>query len=146
MNTMPSVAWSHNLPPRPWSTELDKFLALALASYLVGVDDLQAALDKFRHETPAGFENDRAELTAFCEHLVASNVLTCWQCEKLWKGAYKGFFLDSFKLLNHEGNRDDWSCYAAEEVHTKRRVVLRVASPRLIPLNHGQPHYEVDEA
>ena len=123
----------------PWSSVLDKFLALALASGLVGLDELRSQLSKFRQETGTPCRNDHADLTAFCNYLVERGVLTRWQCDKLLEGRFRGFFLDNFKLLEDLGQSGTWSIYAAEERHSKRRVTIRV-TPR-----DGKPHFEIDE-
>ena len=82
----------------------------------------------FVSEVPTPHENGIAELNDFRNHLVENNVLTRWQCERLLEGRYKGFFMDAFKLLRHIGHEGSCSTYAAENVQTKHRVVLRSTS------------------
>ena len=110
--------------PNPWSAETDKFAALVVKSGLRNAAELRVAFTAFRSESPTPHEDALAELEAFCDHLVKRDVLTRWQCEMLLKGRYKGFFMDTFKLLRHVGYEGNWSSYAAENVHTKRCVVL----------------------
>ena len=58
------------MTPFPWLTNLDKFLAMVLASYLVAVEDLRSGLEELRRDARAPFENGQAELGAFCDYLV----------------------------------------------------------------------------
>ena len=122
----------------PWSSVLDRFLALALASHLVGLDDLRSHLKTFRQETGTCM-NDYSELTAFCNYLVERGVVTRWQCDKLLNGRFRGFFLGNFKLLEPIGHSGTWGVYAAEDISRECRVTLRVG------LRNGQPYCEVDE-
>jgi len=129
----------------PWSPETDKFVALAVKSGLRNAAELRDAFNAFRCEVPTPHENGCAELHEFCNQLVKNNALTRWQCDKPLEGRHRGFFLDTFKLLHHVGCDETCSRYAAEDIHTKRRVVLRVL-PRFVRRREdGQPNYEVEE-
>ena len=132
--------------PKPWSSETDKFVDLAVRSGLRNAAELREAFSAFRCEVPTPHENGIAELNDFCDHLVKGDVLTRWQCGMLFDGRYKGYFLDHFKLLRHVGFAGNWSVYDAEDTHTKRRVVVRVAPLHIRRHEDIKPYYEVDEA
>ena len=130
---------------KPWSPETGKFVDLATSSGLRNAAEMRDAFGAFRSEVPTPHQNGIAELNDFCDHLVENNVLTRWQCERLLEGRYKGFFLDAFKLLRHVGHEGNCSTYAAENVQTKHRVMLRVF-PFNMRREDGQPYYEVEES
>lgn len=131
---------------KPWSAETGKFVDLAVRSGLRNATELHDAFNAFRCEVPTPYENGIAELNDFCDHLVKNNVLTRWQCDNLLGGRYKGFFMDGFKLLRHVGHEGNNSTYAAENVQTKHRVVLRVFPYNVRRRADGQPYYEVEQS
>jgi len=57
--------------PNPWSSELDRFLAYALASYLLDLQELNAAADA----SHAGHD-DLDAVDRLCEHLTSNGILT----------------------------------------------------------------------
>ena len=126
--------------PLSCSTEIEVFLSLAAKSGLRSAAELRDAANAFRRETQSSFENRRAELDTFCNQLVESGLLTRWQCEMLLNGRWKGFFMGTFKLLRYVGCEGNCSNYAAEDVNTKQRVLVRVSRGE-----QGQVHYEVYE-
>lgn len=103
----------------PWSTPIDKFLAITLASGLLRLEQLREALRGFASEH-ASF--DRNDVRAFCDYLVAHDMLTPWQGEKLQLGRWKGYFLDHYKLLAPDPERVNH--YLAQDWHTREIVVL----------------------
>jgi eukaryotic-like serine/threonine-protein kinase len=128
----------------PSLAEFDRFLILVSASGLLKPADLQEAVEHFRQETQAS-STDQCNVTAFCNVLVATGKLTTWQCGKLRDGRYKGFFLDNYKLLDNVGVKGMHSEFLAEDVATKRRVVLCITPPTIAPLKDGKPEYRVED-
>lgn len=60
------------------------------------------------------------------EALVAAELVTQWQVEKLVVGKYKGFFLDKYKLLGHISTGGMSSVYLAEHRMMKSRRAIKV--------------------
>jgi eukaryotic-like serine/threonine-protein kinase len=124
-------------------TETDRLIAFAAKSGLCDVVELREAYNTLRQQALTAFTNGQSELNAFCDYIVEKNLLTRWQCDKLLAGRYKGFFMGNFKLVGHLGCSETFSLFEAEDVHSKRRVVLRVCPrPRR---RDSKPYYEVDE-
>ena len=128
---------------KPWSPETSKFVDLVVTSGLRNAAEMRDAFIAFRSDVPTPHENGIAELNDFRNHFVENNVLTRWQCERLLEGRYRGFFMDTFKLLRHIGHEGNCSTYAAENVQTKQCVVLRVF-PFDMRREDGGPRYEVE--
>ena len=103
----------------PWTTDADKFFAMAIASKLIGTEELRNACCTFLAESHA-FSTAAGNLDGFCNFLIRHHNFTKWQCDKLRNGQWKGFFLDGFKFLQPVGRLT----YAAEDTRTKRRVTL----------------------
>jgi hypothetical protein len=72
----------------PWSTDVDKFLALVVESRLIDQDNLRAACADFTTAQSA------CALDELCSHLTSKQILTEWQCKKLRQGKWKGFLID----------------------------------------------------
>ena len=58
--------------------------------------------------------------------LMEAGLLTPWQCEKLFEGKYKGFFLGKYRLLGHIASGGMSMVYLAEHVLMQRRVAVKV--------------------
>jgi len=103
-----------------WSTPLDRFLALALASGLLSSGQLLAAVEAAgaKHGEPDGVER-------LGDYLVASGFLTRWQCDKLRSGQYKGFFLGQYKFVDVDPDLEAYH-YLAEDLESHRRLKLLV--------------------
>ncbi|HEY3395695.1 MAG TPA: hypothetical protein VGK58_23535 [Lacipirellulaceae bacterium] len=122
----------------PWSTKVDKFLALALTSRIVGLNTLTAAC--------ADFSTNRLNagaLDELCSHLIAKQVLTEWQCEKLRLGRWKGYLIDDYCLLNELDGTNTAKRYLAKELSTGRQVAF-VFTPRAFRPD-GQVDYRIEE-
>jgi serine/threonine protein kinase len=63
--------------------------------------------------------------------LMASRLLTDWQCQKLLDGRWKGFFLGKYKILDHLGAGAMGRVYLAEHRVMRRQVALKVLAKRL---------------
>jgi hypothetical protein len=122
----------------PWSTDVDRFLALVLASGLADQTSLCEAC--------ADFKVDRTRpdaVDSLCSHLIANYTLTEWQCHKLRNWKWKGFWMDNYCLLRQVGKTATTATYLAKESSSGRKVLL-VVTPRRqwVP---GQPIYRVEE-
>src|SRR5262245_38355060 len=74
----------------------------------------------------------------FASHLVSKSAITKWQAEQLLKCRYKGFFVDGrYKLVDHVGDTNLRIRYLAEDLQTKKTVVLA-----MMPYTH---QYLVEE-
>lgn len=121
----------------PHTTEIDKFVALLMASGLTHFADL--------HNAVTGFDTARTDATAIedlCEHLKSKEALTDWQCGKLRSGKYKGFFVDGYCLLSQIGKTETTSTYAAKEVSTGK-VVSMTFTP--LAVTNGKMEYELGD-
>jgi hypothetical protein len=107
----------------PWTTDVDQFLAMVLASQLLSRNDISHQFDRFR--TSSTLTNAKAR--DFADYLVAAGSLTRWQCDKLLNGQFKGFYLDGFKLLEKSPSAD--SEYIAIRMSTGGRVLLEIEAP-----------------
>ncbi len=97
------------------------FLTLLKQSGLVDFDQLKRLWKEFKDQ---GLNiNDSKVLS---DELVARNVITRWQVEKLMQGKHKGFFLGKYRLLSLLGTGGMSSVYLAEHVLMRRRVAIKV--------------------
>jgi hypothetical protein len=122
----------------PASTAVDRFLLLLNLSGLSRCSDVVAAC--------AGFETNRTDESALddlCNHLLAKQFLTQWQCDKLRAGKFKGFWLDSYCLLDFLEKTNGTSRYLAKQWPSGRRVAIVVTPPKVRP--DGQVDYRVEE-
>jgi eukaryotic-like serine/threonine-protein kinase len=113
------------MSPAPWSTELDRFLALTLASGLCTLAELSGVVEEFKRNANE-LSGDGSGLAAFCDYLVKRNRLTAWQCEKLKAGRFKGFFLGRYKLVDHLRSTNTSSTYRAECIDSGEQVEMTV--------------------
>ena len=125
---------------RPWKSETDVFLDLLRRSGLLDKTGIRKARRDVRVDA-AG----KTKLDKLCSHLVATNILTEWQCIKLREGKYKGFFLDNYRIMGHLSIEETTSTYLAEDVTTGKRVALAVTPPNLVPHLNGKIQYSVTE-
>jgi hypothetical protein len=123
-----------------FSTPIDHFLAMLLASHLVRADTLQQSLaevhiDRYRGDA----------LDTLIAHLIESGTIAKWQSDMLRKGRFRGFFMDGFRLLA-EIRRDDRSVtYSAKELSSGDIVAIQVMPPDIAPRKNGVPQYSVVE-
>jgi hypothetical protein len=128
--------------PDPWSTEIDRFMAFALASQLLSSEQLTDAFRRFMKRRTR-LSRGAPCLSEFCDDLVDHDILTRWQCGMLAKGQYKGFYFDEYKLLAHIVCRESYSAYLADHATTRRRVALLFTPPSLSTT--GKVEYRVVE-
>ena len=70
--------------------------------------------------------SDISDATQLAERLVAANLLTKWQTEKLLQGKHRGYFLGKYKLLSLLGKGGMSSVFLAEHLLMRRRCALKV--------------------
>jgi serine/threonine-protein kinase len=79
-------------------------------------------LAEFRETVPVN-AND---VSTVAKRLIDANLITRWQCEKLVKGRFKGFFLGKYRLLDHLGTGGMSTVYLAEHVLTGQKRAIKV--------------------
>jgi serine/threonine-protein kinase len=106
------------------------FLDLVRRSRLVEEDQLQDFLAEWNARPapaagapPAGAESEAEQMA---DAMVAANLLTRWQANKLLQGKHKGFMLGKYKLLEHLGKGGMSQVYLAEHTLMKRKVAIKV--------------------
>lgn len=123
----------------PWTTALDQFLALLLASELMTLEELGREFKEFSRVSRTSAESN--DIEAFSHHLVSRGLLTEWQCGKLREKKYKGFFLGCCKLLRWLKTDDQRAYYLAKDLEHKCFVRLAVTPAK--DSVSGQVEYEV---
>lgn len=99
----------------------ESFIGLVKQSNLVDQDVLKKLWQEF---TDRGI--DPSDPRSIADELVARNVLTRWQADKLLQRKHKGFFLGKYRLLSHVGSGGMSAVYLAEHVLMRRRVAIKV--------------------
>ncbi|MBN2294024.1 MAG: hypothetical protein JXM70_16480 [Pirellulales bacterium] len=122
---------------------LNEFLQVLLKSQLLDGDVLKSALNDFRENEAENIPKD--ELRAFASYLIVHEYLTCWQCDKLRKGQFKGFFLDDYVFRDHVDCDDKCTRYVAEDIRTGKYVILAITPRYIKPLKNGKPHYRIED-
>ena len=100
---------------------IETFVAVVRKSGLIDNERLQRALLEF---TPSGGVNETAVQLA--DRLIAANLLTRWQADKLLQGKHRGYFLGKYKLLSLLGKGGMSSVYLAEHLLMRRQCALKV--------------------
>lgn len=100
-----------------------KLVDLLRRSNLVEEAKLTAFLEKITREHGEAVVEDQNRLA---ELLIADNLVTRWQADKLLAGKHKGFKLGKYKLLGQIGKGGMSSVYLAEHELMKRRVAIKV--------------------
>lgn len=100
---------------------VESFLQVVRQSGLIDKDQLAKLLQ--------GYEARGVDVTksqAIADALIADEVITRWQADKLLAGKHKGFTLGKYKLLDLLGKGGMSSVYLAEHVLMKRRCAIKV--------------------
>ncbi len=99
------------------------FLDLVRRSQLIEEDQL----DKFLAEFTARHDGSMPEAQEkLADALVAAEMITQWQADKLLAGKHKGFVLGKYKLMCHLGKGGMSTVYLAEHMLMKRKVAIKV--------------------
>lgn len=113
------------MSPFRFVDDLNGFLKVLIKSGLIEKEQRRHVFASFRDAYPKG-QDGPDELAVLCKFLVARDVLTVWQCNKLRHGQYKGFFVDEFRLLDRAGVDGDDTLYLAEDLRSGGYVHLGV--------------------
>ena len=109
---------------------VEKFLELVKRSGLVeNKEQLNKSLVTLKEQSGGSLPADAAKVA---EHLIAAELITKWQSDKLLEGRHKGFFLGKYKLLGHLGSGGMSSVYLADHVIMRRRVAIKVLPERRV--------------
>lgn len=100
---------------------VESFLQVVRQSGLIDKDQLAKLLQEYEAR---GVDVTKSQ--AIAEALIADDVITRWQAEKLLAGKHKGFTLGKYKLLDLLGKGGMSSVYLAEHVLMKRRCAIKV--------------------
>ena len=106
--------------PKP---SVETFLDLVQRSGLVENDRLQAVVARIEKDSGGKLPADVDELA---RRMVAENLITQWQSERLLENKYRGFFLGRYKLLGQLGAGGMSTVYLGEHVLMQRRVAIKV--------------------
>ena len=107
----------------PAATKLtpEMFVGLARQSGLIDAETLRQALRGIRFDS-----KNIADTPQVADLLVARQLLTRWQADKLLQGRNKGFHLGKYRLLSHLGTGGMSAVYLAEHRLMRRRVAIKV--------------------
>ncbi len=101
----------------------NEFLDLVRRSQLVEEDQLTKFLGGLTAKNGLKLPDAPDKLAAA---MIAANLITEWQAEKLLAGKHKGFMLGKYKLLRHLGKGGMSQVYLAEHTLMKRKVAIKV--------------------
>jgi serine/threonine protein kinase len=101
----------------------NKLVDLLRRSNLVDEAKLTAFLDKATAAHGDAVLEDQSRLA---DLLIADNLITRWQADKLLAGKHRGFRLGKYKLLGQIGKGGMSSVYLAEHELMRRRVAIKV--------------------
>lgn len=99
---------------------LDSLLNGVRQSGLVDERKLEEALRDLRRTNP------NPDADAVAEALIARQLITRWQADKLLQGKFKGFVLGRYRLMELLGRGEMSSVYLAEHIRMKRRCAIKV--------------------
>jgi serine/threonine-protein kinase len=102
---------------------VNDFLDLVRRSQLVEEDQLTKFLGALAARNGRKLPDAPEKVAA---EMVAANLLTEWQSEKLLAGKHKGFVLGKYKLLRHLGKGGMSQVYLAEHTLMRRKVAIKV--------------------
>ena len=102
---------------------VNEFLELVRRSQLVEEDQLTKFLGGIAARNGQKLPDSPEKMSAA---MVAGNLITEWQAEKLLAGKHKGFMLGKYKLLRHLGKGGMSQVYLAEHTLMKRKVAIKV--------------------
>ena len=107
---------------------IDEFREILVRSQLVTVEEMDR-LSVVYHNGYLASSMLPHSITAFCTFLITKGVISPWQCAKLRDGRWKGFFADSYRILDHLECDGNYSYYLARENETGVCVRLRITPP-----------------
>src|SRR5262249_21760038 len=95
--------------PVPTKLSAESFVGVVKQSALIDGDLFKRTLRELKDQG-AALDDPRK----IADELVARNLLTRWQADKLLQGRHKGFFLGKYRLLSHLGSGGMSAVYLAE--------------------------------
>jgi serine/threonine-protein kinase len=102
---------------------VETLLDLIERSGLVEKDRLDSVLARLKSGGNGRLSDDVDEVAG---RLVADNLVTQWQSDRLLEGKHRGFFLKRYKLLGQVGSGGMSTVYLGEHVLMQRRVAIKV--------------------
>lgn len=122
------------------AVNIKQFKTLLINSRLSGKTEADELATVFQAECRE--RNAPATVDLFCDFLIANNRFTAWQCDKLRKGKWKGFYLDDYQLLDQIGKDQEFAYYQARDTRDGTLVRLTIT-----PVNRAKGpniEYRVD--
>jgi hypothetical protein len=98
---------------------LEEFLRLFVASEMIDQEDADTLYGEFAGKSAAECANAS----------IAKGLLTRWQADLLLRGRYKGFFWRHYKLLDQISHENKVRRLLAENLRTRKQVVVCVTPP-----------------
>ena len=92
-------------------------------SRLIETSQWESLLQDWESSAEASQQKD---VDAFLQFLVDKKAITAWHKDNLLTGKYKGYFLGSYKLLQHIGSGGMSSVYLAEHTMMGREVAIKI--------------------
>jgi hypothetical protein len=120
---------------------IEEFVDVLVRSGLAAERQTKMCITQFR-EGYLSSSSIRDCITAFRCFLVASGVLTAYQCWKLRNGQWKGFYLDDFALLDFLAKDREFSYYLAR--HAKDGTFVRLAVTPMARAKGPDFEYRID--
>ncbi|HTQ41026.1 MAG TPA: hypothetical protein VMJ32_18575 [Pirellulales bacterium] len=103
--------------------DLNTLTRLLVASGLIGEAQFAKVWKGFE-SISTNEAKGKGEVATFCDYLIRKQIITGWQRNMLCKGRYKGFFFEQYKLMDHLGSDNQCMRYVAEELASRKSVVL----------------------
>lgn len=126
---------------------IEEFAELLVRSGLLESDQVKKIIHSY-NEDFAKVAKTGSTITSFTTYLIKRDVLTCWQCNKLRQGQFRGFILGSFQLLDYQSHDEDTGVYLAQDI--KSGQVVRLAIKDVVAKGTdnaqkqlGRPSYKV---
>jgi serine/threonine protein kinase len=99
------------------------FLELVKRSTLLTESQLERGIEQAKKDNEGTIPH---QVDQIVESFIEQGLLTRWQCDKLLKKKYKGFFLGKYKLLGHIGTGGMSSVYLAEHTLMRQPRAIKV--------------------
>jgi serine/threonine protein kinase len=99
------------------------FLELVKRSTLLTESQVERGIEQAKKDNEGTIPH---QVDQIVESFIEQGLLTRWQCDKLLKKKYKGFFLGKYKLLGHIGTGGMSSVYLAEHTLMRRPRAIKV--------------------
>jgi hypothetical protein len=107
--------------------DIYRLASLLVESGLSNKNESDALIARFQDNCSE--RNVPHTVEAFCEFLVATNLFTEWQCDRLQMGKTKAFYLDNYLVLEQVGKDSETTSYKARDARDGKLVRL-VVTPK----------------